>query len=813
MDVYFEDPYLKDAPLPSSWPATEAYPPVGKTKVLEAIKPRITKEFLHGRLAVINCSREFLPFEIATHCLGSFCDHELFSCNLAPGDPIPEGLAKAEGAVVVGISGTQTELEELWSKLRPILFFRKDHNSAIVIESDTEELPSIIRTDADSIFLSSQMRLTDEELSQVFDKVTSTNVSIRLETTGGAAGLVAALSEDHFSYWTKEFDEISLDWAKRIFANYDFKEIEPFTWAPSLSNSAYEELSGLNVSDVYNFSFLIAVNRNRRSIPYALSVQLHRFIENEKPGHNPAYRKNLIEKIFQMNNTMVVDQIRMLAWLSAWEKLDSVLKYRMAWLSLLSDEQRKLFACTFPSYPPLELKSLCVANDYLRLGDSKFRYWAGGVWAKLKYLLPHSGQHPKGTLVNELVENIGLYDKPDKAITVDSTRSRIKHYVKRFSELVNDADKFEQYSENDIALLVEVINGIIDAGLISGMYREITELVRINNLLYKTYPDFISNFRNLRANMLARAALVETYNLNVPQGVEYLEEFESNWSGLSKQADEIYEIALMHIRMRKLKSRLADFQIQDLHESYSPYRATLLTLFRAAETSRSTAISYAKGILDHVSWLDIPKWQWWSLRSILILLYANEGKPNEGAELLTNAWYPEYCREILGARLRLANGEVTRALEETNKILDVPALPILWRIICYTVKISCLEILGRPASEISSTLDIVKWSDIPELVPTFPSSARRAIVDRLDPSEIIGSGSLEEVVPVKRPVLTPRQLEILRLLATGMNQPKIAEALFISRETVKSTCRGIYKRLNVSGRDQAVAEGKKLGMI
>ena len=155
-----------------------------------------------------------------------------------------------------------------------------------------------------------------------------------------------------------------------------------------------------------------------------------------------------------MNNTMVVDQIRMLAWLSAWEKLDSVLKYRMAWLSLLSDEQRKLFACAFPSYPPLELKSLCVANDYLRLGDSKFRYWAGGVWAKLKYLLPHSGQHPKGTLVNELVENIGLYDKPDKAITVDFTRSRIKHYVKRFSELVNDADKFEQYSENDIALLV-----------------------------------------------------------------------------------------------------------------------------------------------------------------------------------------------------------------------------------------------------------------------------------------------------------------------------------------------------------------------
>ncbi|WP_277033309.1 hypothetical protein [Propionimicrobium lymphophilum] len=48
-----------------------------------------------------------------------------------------------------------------------------------------------------------------------------------------------------------------------------------------MSNSAYEELSGLKVSDVDNFSFLITVNRNRRFIPYALSVQLHRLVENE----------------------------------------------------------------------------------------------------------------------------------------------------------------------------------------------------------------------------------------------------------------------------------------------------------------------------------------------------------------------------------------------------------------------------------------------------------------------------------------------------------------------------------------------------
>ncbi len=52
-------------------------------------------------------------------------------------------------------------------------------------------------------------------------------------------------------------------------------------------------------------------------------------------------------------------------------------------------------------------------------------------------------------------------------------------------------------------------------------------------------------------------------------------------------------------------------------------------------------------------------------------------------------------------------------------------------------------------------------------------------------------------------VLTPRQRQMLEMAAEGMRDAQIAAALFVTRSTVKSTLRAVYKRLGVSGRTQA----------
>ena len=61
--------------------------------------------------------------------------------------------------------------------------------------------------------------------------------------------------------------------------------------------------------------------------------------------------------------------------------------------------------------------------------------------------------------------------------------------------------------------------------------------------------------------------------------------------------------------------------------------------------------------------------------------------------------------------------------------------------------------------------------------------------------------------------LTARQQEILALLADGMQNKLIADALGISEGTVKQHLKSIYKRLQVQNRTQAVRAAQRMGLI
>ena len=62
-------------------------------------------------------------------------------------------------------------------------------------------------------------------------------------------------------------------------------------------------------------------------------------------------------------------------------------------------------------------------------------------------------------------------------------------------------------------------------------------------------------------------------------------------------------------------------------------------------------------------------------------------------------------------------------------------------------------------------------------------------------------------------ILTPREREILQLLADGMSNVDVAQRLFISQETVKSHVRHILAKLEADTRTQAVAIALREAMI
>jgi len=80
----------------------------------------------------------------------------------------------------------------------------------------------------------------------------------------------------------------------------------------------------------------------------------------------------------------------------------------------------------------------------------------------------------------------------------------------------------------------------------------------------------------------------------------------------------------------------------------------------------------------------------------------------------------------------------------------------------------------------------------------------------------IASGLVSEIRLRRQtdaPALTPREQEILHLIAAGKSLPQIASELFLGLTTVKTHVQHLYEKLGVSDRAAAVATAMRRGLI
>ena len=61
--------------------------------------------------------------------------------------------------------------------------------------------------------------------------------------------------------------------------------------------------------------------------------------------------------------------------------------------------------------------------------------------------------------------------------------------------------------------------------------------------------------------------------------------------------------------------------------------------------------------------------------------------------------------------------------------------------------------------------------------------------------------------------LTSREIEVLKLLATGLANKQIAQRLKISAKTVRNHASNLYQKLRISGRSEAVLYAVKSGLV
>lgn len=119
------------------------------------------------------------------------------------------------------------------------------------------------------------------------------------------------------------------------------------------------------------------------------------------------------------------------------------------------------------------------------------------------------------------------------------------------------------------------------------------------------------------------------------------------------------------------------------------------------------------------------------------------------------------------------------------------------------------EIYGGLVAVIFSALGVyfgLRWSRAREVVVTREAS----VPERQLPE---GGPFAVDAQKLKELAITPREHEILRLIAEGLSNREIAERLFVSENTVKTHSSRVFEKLGVNRRVQAVLKGQELGLI
>jgi NarL family two-component system response regulator YdfI len=104
-----------------------------------------------------------------------------------------------------------------------------------------------------------------------------------------------------------------------------------------------------------------------------------------------------------------------------------------------------------------------------------------------------------------------------------------------------------------------------------------------------------------------------------------------------------------------------------------------------------------------------------------------------------------------------------------------------------------------------------------EIAVAIEAAAEGLVVlhpDAVNARQAAGPGTRSAEAPdAPDALLTPREIEVLRLLAEGFANKNIAWKLKISEHTVKFHIASIFTKLNVSSRAEAVAIGIRQGVI
>jgi LuxR family maltose regulon positive regulatory protein len=112
----------------------------------------------------------------------------------------------------------------------------------------------------------------------------------------------------------------------------------------------------------------------------------------------------------------------------------------------------------------------------------------------------------------------------------------------------------------------------------------------------------------------------------------------------------------------------------------------------------------------------------------------------------------------------------------------------------------------------ADTLELPSREYLSEMLRLFSAPAGETVADASpEQAETLAHPAPENTAALD--LLTPRELEVLRMVASGSSNAEIAQALFLALNTVKRHLNNVFLKLGVTTRIQAVAMARRLGIL
>jgi DNA-binding NarL/FixJ family response regulator len=182
------------------------------------------------------------------------------------------------------------------------------------------------------------------------------------------------------------------------------------------------------------------------------------------------------------------------------------------------------------------------------------------------------------------------------------------------------------------------------------------------------------------------------------------------------------------------------------------------------------------------------------------------GEAGDGAEAvqLVDELRPELV--IMDVTMPVLGGiEATRRLHTAH-----PDLPIV------VLTMHDEDALREEALRAGASAFLTKDSSMQEVVATAIATAAGEALSAELASSILTefqSPAPATAAPAEPSPLTPREEQILQLIADGYSTSEVAARLFISGKTVKNHLASIYDKLDARDRTQAVLSAVRIGII